>query len=68
MNTRHFGLSSPAAHTHSFRKTRTFVAKILMFFSDAYTDLAQWVAPWVVDKNGADKRNAQDHAARNTAI
>ena len=55
MNTRQFGLSSPAPDTYSFRKTRTFVAKILMAFSNAYADLAVWVAPWAVDRKKADE-------------
>jgi hypothetical protein len=55
MNTPHFGLSSRAPDTYSFRKTRTFVAKILMAFSDAYANIAVWIAPWAVDRNGADE-------------
>jgi hypothetical protein len=55
IDTRQLQLSSHAADTYSFRKTRTFVAKILMAFSDAYANIAAWIAPWAVDKNGADE-------------
>jgi hypothetical protein len=47
MNTRNFGPSSPALTVYSFRKTRTFGAKILVGFSTAYADLALWIAPWI---------------------
>jgi hypothetical protein len=49
MNARNFGLSSYASKRCSFRRTRTFVAKVLMRFSDAYADLARWIAPWLDD-------------------
>ena len=49
MNTRTSGLSSPALTVYSFRKTRTFGAKILVRFSTAYADLALWIAPWIGD-------------------
>jgi len=36
MHTRNFGSSSPASKVYSFRKTRTFIVKILIRFSNAY--------------------------------
>lgn len=47
MIARNFGLSSSASKAYSLRRTRTFIAKILMRFSDAYADLALWIAPWL---------------------
>jgi hypothetical protein len=54
MNARNSGPGSSASRTHACRKTRTFIAKILLRFSDAYADLAFWVAPWL-DEDGADR-------------
>lgn len=54
MNARNSGPGPPASRTHACRKTRTFIAKILMRFSNAYADLAFWVAPWL-DEDGADR-------------
>jgi hypothetical protein len=54
MNARNSGPGPPASRTHACRKTRTFIAKILMRFSNAYADLAFWVAPWL-DDDGADR-------------
>ena len=54
MNARNFGLGSYASRRCSFRRTRTLVAKILMRFSDAYADLALWIAPWL-GEDGEDR-------------
>jgi hypothetical protein len=55
MNARNFGSSSPASKVYWFRKTRTFIARILIRFSHAYADLALWIAPWVVEEDGAGR-------------
>jgi len=55
MNTRDFGLRSPALKVYSFKKTRTFIAKILIRFSLAYADLALWIAPWLAKEDGAGR-------------
>jgi len=49
------GSSSPASKVYSFRKTRTFIVKILIRFSNAYADLALWIAPWVIEEDGASR-------------
>jgi hypothetical protein len=54
MHTRNFGSSSPASKVYSFRKTRTFIVKILIRFSNAYADLAL-IAPWVIEEDGASR-------------
>jgi hypothetical protein len=54
MNARNFGLSLSGQTSNSFRKTRTFIAKILMRFSCAYADLALWVAQWI-KKEGSNQ-------------
>ena len=55
MHTRNFGSSSPASKVYSFRNTRTFIVKILIRFSNAYADLALWIAPWVIEEDGASR-------------
>jgi hypothetical protein len=55
MNTRNFGLSSPAPNVHSCKKIRTFIARILLRFSRAYADLALWIAPWLGEEDGAGR-------------
>jgi len=40
---------------YSFKKTRTFIAKILIRFSLAYADLALWIAPWLAKEDGAGR-------------
>src|SRR6266550_1546982 len=51
MNTRNFESSSPASQVYSFRRTRTFIAKILIRLSYAYADLARWIAPWLMEED-----------------
>jgi hypothetical protein len=55
MHTRNFGSSSPASKVYSFRKTRTFIVKILIRFSNAYADLALWIAAGVIEEDGASR-------------
>ena len=54
MNTRNFGLSSYASKRCTSRRARTFIAKVLLRFSDAYADLALWIAPWL-DEGGEER-------------
>jgi hypothetical protein len=54
MNARNSGPRSSASRTHACRKTRTFIATVLLRFSNAYADLAFWVAPWL-DEDGAER-------------
>jgi hypothetical protein len=55
MNTRNFGLSSSVSSAHPCKKIRTFIARILLRFSQAYADLALWIAPWLGEEDGADR-------------
>ena len=63
MNTRNVGLSSPALTVYSFRKTRTFGAKILVRFSTAYADLALWIPPWI-EGDKANRTEPQNNQVR----
>jgi len=37
------------------QEDRTFIVKILIRFSNAYADLALWIAPWVIEEDGASR-------------
>jgi len=47
MSYRNFGFASRDLKVYSFRRTRTFIARLLITCGNRFADLAEAIAPWL---------------------
>lgn len=47
MNFRNYGFASSGSKAVSFKRTRTFIAKMFIRLGTRFADLAERIAPWL---------------------
>lgn len=52
MNFTNFARGSSGSNPYWFRRTRTFIARLLIRFGNSAASLAELIAPWIANDDG----------------